>query len=125
MEPLMNSSKLTNTLEWPNTCAFMVLLSSTYVKPHSTTHPMRKLQLALEKRLPPHERLAKGKRDQRIIGAAQVIVWDGQELFKHVLALYFDDDEPGLKLIMRHNWRDGFKEVLEESVLTEKFRKIA
>lgn len=83
------------------------------------------MQLALEERLSPEEIPAEGERGQRIIGAAQSIIWDGQEIFKHVLAPDVDDDEPRVTLRMWHIWRDGFKEAMRDSSLTEECKKVA
>jgi len=60
------------------------------------------MQLALEERLLPDEIPVEGERGQWIIGAAQFIIWDGQEIFKHVLAPDVDDDEPRVTLRMWH-----------------------
>jgi hypothetical protein len=77
-------------------------------------------------------------RDQQVIAAAQYILWDGQELFKHVLCpdsiedtknwepglLYFGDASLSLK--RWRFWKDGFRKAAgEDSGLSDECRKVS
>jgi hypothetical protein len=77
-------------------------------------------------------------RDQQIIAATQYILWDGQELFKHVLypdsientkswepgLLYFGDASLSLK--RWRFWTDGCRKAAgEDSDMSDECRKVS
>jgi hypothetical protein len=121
--------------QWPNLMAFYAHLSSTHIVPHDPMYTIWTMREAF--RAPTNPRF-EGERDQWILAAAQFILWDGTELFKHVLAPDLDDERPSLqpgllcfseyRLCLRrwHFWKSGFEKAVEgDSELGEECRRVA
>ncbi|EAW19694.1 DUF3632 domain-containing protein [Aspergillus fischeri NRRL 181] len=115
--------------QWPNLNASFAHEASTHIRPHNPDFAMWTLRDASENIAEPTHWSASfmGMRDQQIIAAAEYILWDGQELFKHVLCsgsigdtkswepalLYFGDAFLSLK--RWRFWKDGFRKRLERT----------
>ncbi|KAF7161733.1 hypothetical protein CNMCM5623_007220 [Aspergillus felis] len=126
--------------ELPNLNAFFAHEASTHIRPHQPDFAIWALRDAFENPAEPLHWSAsfKGMRDQQIIVAAQYILWDGQELFRHVLCpdsientkswepglLYFGDSSLSLK--RWRFWKDGFRKAAgEDSGMSDECRKVS
>ncbi|GIK03849.1 hypothetical protein Aspvir_007924 [Aspergillus viridinutans] len=126
--------------EWPNLNAFFAHEASTHIRPHQPDFAIWTLRDAFENPAEPIHWSAsfKGMRDQQIIAAAQYILWDGQELFKHVLCpnsmgdtkgwepglLYFGDASLSLK--RWRFWKDRFRKAAgEDSGMSDECRNVS
>ncbi|PWY95903.1 hypothetical protein BO94DRAFT_620264 [Aspergillus sclerotioniger CBS 115572] len=123
---------------WPNLMAFYAHISSMHVLGHDPTYAIWTMRGAFEERPVPWDPPFEGERDQRIIAAAQYILWDGLELFKEVVSPGTIEERPSwmpgllcfsehrLSLRRWHFWKKGFEKSREEgNGLSEECRKVA
>ncbi|KAF7594723.1 hypothetical protein BBP40_008430 [Aspergillus hancockii] len=124
--------------EWANLMAFYAHISAIHILPHDSTYAIWTMRDAFEERQVPWGPPFKGERNQRILAAAQFILWDGTELFKDVISPDLEDERPSwapgllcfsehrLSIRRWHFWKDGFKKAAEESSgLSEECRIVA
>jgi hypothetical protein len=102
--------------------SFYAHLSATDAVCHDHSYAFKALRDAFQVRDITWGPSFEGEQDQRVIAAAQFILWDGLETFKQIRAGDSGDDELSLK-----GWRfylKGFRDV-EGSDLGEECKKVA
>ncbi|PWY68591.1 hypothetical protein BO70DRAFT_255339, partial [Aspergillus heteromorphus CBS 117.55] len=94
--------------EWPNMNALFAHEGSTHIRRHYPDFAIWTMRDAFEERPEPGDSSFEGMKDQHIIAAAQYILWDGQELFKHIICPDPHQDmqgwQPGLLYFGDHSF---------------------
>jgi hypothetical protein len=126
--------------EWPNLMAFYAHLYASHIYPHDPSYAIQTMRDTFEHRPVPWAPDFEVERDQRIIAAAQWILWDGIELFKDVLSPDSGNNQecglwqPGLLCFSEHRldlrrwnfWKEGFQKAAgEESGRSAECCKVA